>query len=116
MRRLRRARKIRRRLWYGALDWCGTDLVLDGLSILVVLFFGVQSDTPVLMIALRLMRVGAVLSILASFVLPTNRSSTSHTSPDTIHRPRLAKATPRIKQLVRRGRSEREKMGYASRI
>ena len=69
-----------------------------------------QSATPVLMIALRLMRAGAVLSILSSFVLPTNRSSTSHTSPDTTHRHRLAVVTPHIMQLVRQGRSERGKM------
>ena len=116
MRRLRRARGVRHRLWYGALDWCGTDLVLDCLPIPVVLFFGAQSATPVLMISLRLTRAGAVLSILSSFVLPTNRSSTSHTSPDTTHRLRLAEVTPHIMQLVRQGRSERGEMGSASRI
>ena len=112
MRRLRRDRRVRHRLWYvyGALDWCGTDLVLDGLSIPVVLFFRAQSATPVLMIALRLTRAGAVLSILSSFVLPTDRSSTSHTSPDTTHRHRLAEVTPHIVQFVRQGRSERGEM------
>ena len=63
------------------------------------------------MIALRPMRAGAVLSILPFFVPPTDRSRTSHTSPDTTHRLRLAEVTSHNKQLVRQGRSERGEGG-----
>ena len=63
------------------------------------------------MVALRPMRAGAVLSILPFFVPPTDRSRTSHTSPDTTHRLRLAEVTSHIKQLVRQGRSERAEGG-----